>query len=307
MRVIDLFAGCGGLSLGLQRAGLDVVAAFDNWTAAANVYRENFDHPMFELDLSGEIDFEVFRQHRPDCIAGGPPCQDFSSAGQRNENGGRADLTLSYAEIISEIRPEWFIMENVERITKSGILVQALEIFRRAGYGLTATVLDASLCGVPQSRKRYILIGRLGEPDDFLRDIIEEQQADIPMTVRDYLGDQLGTDFYYRHPRSYARRGIFSIDEPSPTIRGVNRPIPPNYQFHPGDETHDRGLVRALTTEERALIQTFPPDFVFNGTKSAVEQMLGNAVPVELGHFVGNCIQLFRTRVLNQQVAEQEA
>lgn len=94
-------------------------------------------------------------------------------------------------------------------------------------------------------------------------------------------------DFYYRHPRSYARRGIFSIDEPSPTVRGVNRPIPSGYKIHSNDATTNLTEVRPLTTLERARIQTFPKNFVFEGSKTNLEQMIGNAVPVKLAEYVG--------------------
>lgn len=106
------------------------------------------------------------------------------------------------------------------------------------------------------------------------------------MTIRDYLQNEFGVEYYYRHPRSYARRGIFSIDEPSPTIRGVNRPLPKNYKVHPGDATQNLDGLRCLTTLERARIQTFPADFHFQGTKTDLEQMIGNAVPVDLASYV---------------------
>jgi DNA (cytosine-5)-methyltransferase 1 len=111
------------------------------------------------------------------------------------------------------------------------------------------------------------------------------------MTIRDYLGDKLNLQYYYRHPRSYARRGIFSIDEPSPTIRGVNRPIPPNYKLHSGDPDNiDITTVRPLSTLERSYLQTFPESFKFLGTKTNLEQMIGNAVPVNMAAFVASVI-----------------
>ena len=113
--------------------------------------------------------------------------------------------------------------------------------------------------------------------------------SDQPTTVRDWFGDTLNTETYYRHPRSYARRGIFSIDEPSPTIRGVNRPIPTGYPGHPGD-AGPISQTRPLTTRERASIQTFPEDFRFISSKTDTEQMIGNAVPVELAHFIARAI-----------------
>ena len=182
-------------------------------------------------------------------IIGGPPCQDFSSAGKRDEEGGRGDLTVHYAEIISRVRPKWFVMENVARITKTQKLIDAKEIFKKAGYGLSQHVLDASYCGVPQSRKRFFLIGKLREMDGFMTPFINSGLATKPMTMRDYFGDTLGIEYYYRHPRSYVRRGIFSIDEPSPTVRGVNRPMPDGYKIHANDPVKSKEGIRPLTTQ----------------------------------------------------------
>lgn len=226
-------------------------------------------------------------------IIGGPPCQDFSSAGKRDENNGRGDLTVSYAQIVTAIRPEWFVMENVDRILKTGKLVEARKIFKDCGYGLTETVLNASFCGVPQRRKRFIMIGHLGEKDGFMSDVLEKRQLSKEMTIADYFGNQIDIKYYYRHPRSYARRGIFSIEEPSPTIRGVNRPMPAGYKLHPTDPVTSLEGIRPLTTQERSMIQTFPKDFRFIGTKTGMEQMIGNAVPVNLAKFVGDSIMAY--------------
>lgn len=294
MRAVDLFCGCGGLSLGFETAGIDVVAGYDNWAPAIATYTYNFSHPINQVDLFNvEQACEHISQYSPDMIIGGPPCQDFSSAGLRNEDNGRGDLTVSYAKIVEKIRPTWFVMENVSTITKTRKLQQARELFKLAGYGLTQVVLDASLCGVPQKRKRFFLIGKQGEADDFLLDIIQSRLASKPMTVKDYFGDKIDFEYYYRHPRSYARRGIFSVNEPSPTIRGVNRPIPSGYKLHANDPVTSIDGIRPLTTFERSMIQTFPPTFIFTGNKSENEQMIGNAVPVQLGAFVGRCIKDF--------------
>ena len=291
MRVVDLFCGCGGLSLGFQEAGFEIVAAFDKWPAALDVYNRNFDHPAIDLDLSNVLDsVPVISQYNPSMIIGGPPCQDFSSAGYRNEDGGRGTLTTHYAKIISIIKPEWFVMENVDRIVKTQKLVEAREIFKRAGYGLTQHVLDASYCGVPQKRKRFFLVGKMNAEDDFLLPYLNRGLAHKPMTMRDYFGDSLGIEYYYRHPRSYLRRGIFSIDEPSPTVRDVNRPMPSGYQIHSNDPVKSKEGIRPLTTLERSYIQTFPKGFDFVGTKTDLEQMIGNAVPVNLAKFLAKAI-----------------
>ena len=83
MRVVDLFAGCGGMSLGFEQAGFEVVAAFDNWDPAINIYRENFSHPIYKKDLSEENICETIKNFEPNIIMGGPPCQDYSIAGKR--------------------------------------------------------------------------------------------------------------------------------------------------------------------------------------------------------------------------------
>ena len=294
MRVVDLFCGCGGLSLGFQKAGFKIVAAFDNWDEAITVYHNNFNHPIQKLDLSnvGEA-VPIIEALHPDMIIGGPPCQDFSSAGKRDEDNGRGDLTISYAHIIASIKPEWFVMENVDRIIKTQKLVEAIDVFKAAGYGLTRTILNASRCGTPQRRKRFIMIGHLGAEDGFMSDVLAERLSEKEMTVRDYFGDQLGIQYYYRHPRSYMRRGIFSVDEPSPTIRGVNRPMPEGYQIHSTDPVRSKEGVRPLTTLERSMIQTFPRNYRFLGSKTDIEQMIGNAVPVNLAKYVGDCIMSY--------------
>lgn len=134
------------------------------------------------------------------------------------------------------------------------------------------------------------MIGKLGAADNFILPEMEGGLSKKPMTVADYFGDSLGVEFYYRHPRSYARRGIFSIHEPSPTIRGVNRPMPNGYELKPNDPVKSKEGIRPLTTKERSMVQTFPEDFVFLGSKTNQEQMIGNAVPVNLGKYVGEAI-----------------
>lgn len=282
------------MSLGFQKAGFDILCAYDNWDSAINVYRANFSHPISKMDLmdSGYAIKEI-NKYDPDMIIGGPPCQDFSSAGKRDEDLGRGDLTVAFAKIVSGIKPEWFVMENVARITKTNKLEQAISILKKAGYGITKTVLNASKCGVPQKRMRFFMIGRLHEEDNFLSPTLEESLSDKEMTIADYFGDKIDFEYYYRHPRSYARRGIFSIHEPSPTIRGVNRPMPATYKIHDADPVTDTTGIRALTTKERSAIQTFPDNFRFLGTKTNIEQMIGNAVPVNLAKFVGEAIQKY--------------
>ena len=292
MKVVDLFAGCGGFSLGLSQAGLTIIAGVDNWPSAVEIYKLNFTHPSITQDLSDVAGTcKILKSYKFDLIAGGPPCQDYSSCGNRDINGGRADLTYSFSEIIIKQSPEFFIMENVERIRKSHILLDVIRDFASANYGLTAVLLDASFCGVPQARTRFFLIGKKNESHNFLLGTMKAMLAKKPLTMREYFNSSLGIDYYYRHPRNYSRRAIYSLDEPSATIRGVNRPIPPGYKIHSNDPAGVKLKdVRPLTTEERARVQTFPASFSWLGPRTAREQMIGNAVPVALAKFVGKAL-----------------
>ena len=305
MNVVDLFAGCGGMSLGFARQGFNVVGAFEYWPDAAACYRANFDHPVSETDLSNvERAVEEVRALAPDVIIGGPPCQDFSQAGKRIE-AERASLTECFARIVADVQPRCFVMENVERARLSNVFASARRLFKGAGYGLTEAALNANWCGVPQNRKRFICFGLQDAADGFAIDIIKSRLSEKQTTVRDYFGDSLPFEYYYRHPRNYNRRAVFSVDEPAPTMRGVNRPIPKGYPGHPNDACSlaDHPEIRALTTAERAKIQTFPDDFIFTGSKTDVEQMIGNAVPVKLAEFIAETLKLSIKDLTKQNLA----
>lgn len=294
-RVVDLFAGAGGLSLGFEAAGFSLEAAYDNWLPALSCYAANFDHPVHELDLCDvDLATEEVSVYSPDVVIGGPPCQDFSSAGKRRE-GMRASLTEAFINIAVSCSAEIIVMENVPRSRSSETYIRAREILTTHGYNLFESVLDASLCGVPQRRKRFFSIAWLsdnGRKDaKCLQDYFSEALSQESLTVADYMGDEIDFIHYYRHPRNYSRRGVYSIFEPSATIRGVNRPVPPSYPGHPLDAA-PASDVRPLTAQERSRIQTFPPDWSWEegGAKTTVEQLIGNAVPVELGRFVAEGI-----------------
>jgi DNA (cytosine-5)-methyltransferase 1 len=293
MQILDLFCGCGGLSLGFQKAGYEIVGAFDSWKPAIETYNANMDHKAVFCDLSDVQGFlKLVETKSFDMIMGGPPCQDFSSAGHRQEKD-RANLTRSFAQIVAGAKPLIFLMENVTRSKTSNAYKEARNIFSEAGYNLTEIVLDASYCGVPQIRKRFFSIGILYQYDDFMTEIINSSLNKKRMTVRDYFGNDINVEHYYRHPRNYNRRAVFSIDEPSATIRGVSRPIPNGYKGHSLDSSEIGNNLRPLTTLERSRIQTFPKNFKWVGNKTDVEQMIGNAVPVNLAKFVAECLNKY--------------
>lgn len=296
MRIIDLFSGCGGMSLGFMNSGFEVIAAFDNWNTAKEIYELNFNHPFHSIDLMNDTADQEISKLDFDMIIGGPPCQDFSIASDRNDKGHRANMTIRFAELVVKNRPTWFVMENVYNITRSKVLPEAISILKQGGYGLTCEVLDASYLGVPQARKRFFMIGKIGANDDFIRDELLENQSDNPLTIKEYFGNELDLEFYYAHPRSYNRRAVFSVSEASSTIRGVNRPIPENYKRHPADKSEIKPGIRPLTTLERSYVQTFPKSFKLTGSKTNIEQAIGNAVPVKMAEHVSKAIIKYLSR-----------
>jgi DNA (cytosine-5)-methyltransferase 1 len=288
----DLFCGAGGLSAGLIDAGMVPLYACDAWQPALDVYRRNLGPDAARVDLSEPTPLiRKLMKLAPDLIAGGPPCTEFSSAGKRVE-GEQAKLMARFADVVLACRPRWFVMENVSRARNSSIFRKVRRRFERAGYGLTEEILDASHCGIPQRRRRLILVGRLGAADDFLAESLIAGLAAEPMSIRDALGD-IDPHLYF-HGRTYDRRAVYSIDGPAPTIRGVLRDPPPGYKRHRLDSANP-SEARAPTLEELSLIQGFPPKWVWRGKRAAIAsttivQMIANAVPPALAQHVARAI-----------------
>ena len=293
LNAIDLFCGSGGLSAGFTSAGVNILAAYDNWDAALASYRRNIADHAFNLDISDvEKSVREIAGFHPDVIAGGPPCQDFSSARKRME-GGRANLTIAFGDIVARCQPSFFLMENVPQVRLSDTYRQMKEHLKDAGYAISEIVLDASYCGVPQARKRFFAFGSVTKQSSaaFICSI-KDRLAKKTLTVKEYMGNDIDIEHYYRHPRNYSRRSVFSIHEPSPTIRGVNRPVPPNYKGNHLDSVPP-ATVRPLTSLERSRIQTFPSCWDWNAgdRNTNVELQIANAVPVTLASFVATGIR----------------
>lgn len=168
---IDLFAGGGGLSEGLRMAGVNVVLACDSDPLVRETHERNHQETRFlcervELLNRQAIESELSACDDLDIIAGGPPCQGFSSIGPRDPHDKRNSLVLSFAQVVADMRPKAFIMENVVGIlssrTEAGrVLDHAIRILTLGGYAVTQPVqaLSAADYGVPQLRRRVFVIG----------------------------------------------------------------------------------------------------------------------------------------------------
>jgi len=308
MKIIDLFCGAGGLSLGFAQEGFTPVKAIDIDSAAVETYNRN----IRKVAECGDI-LKVALEDLPDVdgIIGGPPCQSFSIAGRRikeivNEEDRlirkyfsreevankdpRSNLSIVFAKIIEQKRPDWFVMENVDGLLNLSIRNLLEYLFKKAGYFLEGPfILNAVHYGVPQYRKRLFFIGFRDERKSILfpAPLSRSEWKTVRQALPSY-----EYEWYYRHPRTYGRRAVYSVNEPSPTIRTVNRPMPPNYKRHPRDAPYIEGQVRALTSEERAILQSFPPNFFFPvDSKTEKEKLIGDAVPPKLARVVARSLK----------------
>lgn len=175
MNLIDLFAGCGGLSTGFEMAGFNIPLAVEKDDWASETYKHN--HPGTKVvteDITQVLDLDTLLEDPAitiDGIIGGPPCQGFSLSGNRDKKDPRNSLFMEFVRFVKHFKPKFFVMENVTGIlsmeTKSGELVKEVIVneYHQAGYNVEIFVLNAAEFGVPQSRMRVFFIGLRNDID----------------------------------------------------------------------------------------------------------------------------------------------
>jgi len=198
--LLDLFCGSGGLSLGFGWAGYNVVVANDNFKQACETFR--FNHKgtnLIEGDITdSEIQNNIIKASKNgkvDIIVGGPPCQGFSHAGKRLIDDPRNSLYKEFVNMVKKLKPKVFLMENVEgiiTINNGKTFEEIKNNFSELGYNVAGRKMKAVNFGVPQKRKRVIIIGTLkGGPEDcFPGEILKEEHQFI--TTKDAIGDLIG-------------------------------------------------------------------------------------------------------------------
>lgn len=321
MIVVSFFAGCGGLDLGFEQAGFQVVWANEFEPAVRDTYLRNHPNTEFVLaDLNTINPKDV-----PDCdgFIGGPPCQSWSVAGkQKGLDDERGQLFLKYIDMIEAKQPKFFVIENVKGLLDSVfkyVFIMFLNRLDKAGYDVKWELLDAVNYRIPQNRERVFIVGfrkdlhidytfpapTCTEPITLERAIgdIKEQptfykgsdeiQPNITRPNHDVLASGFSA-YYYRGNR---RRGW---QQPSFTIHATadNAPLHPSSpkMLYFGHEKWEfqaskKNQYRRLSIRECARIQTFPDNFIFEGTDiKALYKMIGNAVPPRLGNVLAKSI-----------------
>jgi DNA (cytosine-5)-methyltransferase 1 len=303
---VDLFAGCGGLALGFEKAGFKSELAVEMDRDAAATYRRNFPQAMVWADRIENLSDEELRNIMGDqtvhAILAGFPCQGFSVAGQRNPRDERNVLFRQVIRFADVLRPWFVVMENVPgivTISHSKVFDAIYREFGEIGYRwMSALVLEPAAFGVPQFRPRVIFVAnRFGLPNAFPKLLLEPKDYvpieaaidDLKLLPRD---PSINHDWTYHSPEMEQR--IAQV-EPGGSLydsyydawkrqyRGV--PAMTIKENHGGTHIHYE-LNRTLSAREMARLQSFPDDFLFEGRMKRVMFQIGNAVPPLLAYHV---------------------
>lgn len=335
---VDSFSGAGGLTLGLIESGFDVLLSFDIDKKCIETIKSNpryISHPAVCTDIQDMLDGRLLemvglKQGELFLLAGGPPCQGFSIQRIGDDVDDRNNLVLLYGKLVDEVRPAFFVMENVSGIQgKRGkaILSELIAFMEKIGYVVHKKLINAEQHGVPQRRKRIFLVGELNDigsgysfplPDDkkiTVRDTIGflppppedcKPHPDYPLhrrdrlsdknikrinaieqgQGRDHLPDELLADCHKIDSAIIGHRNVYgrmSWDEVAPTITARFDSFTRGKFGHPDQP-------RSISLLEGALLQTFPYDYFFAGSKVDIARQIGNAVPPRLAKIIGDSI-----------------
>ena len=310
--IIELFAGAGGLALGLENAGLNSKALVEIDKIAVSTLRHNRLHWNIIHDDVSKISFQ---KNEADIITGGFPCQAFSYAGkQLGFEDTRGTLFFEFARIVNEVKPKIFLAENVRGLVnhdQGRTLKTMISVLENIGYKVEWRILRAQYLDVAQKRERLVIIGIRHEldipilfPEEknytvSLRDALHEvpqsfgqvytekkarnrekvpeggSWRDLPEELQRF---HMGASFYLGGGKTGMARRL-SWDEPSLTLT-CNPAQKQTERCHPSE-------TRPLTVREYARIQSFPDEWEFLGSLAAQYRQIGNAVPVNLGYHIG--------------------
>ena len=315
MTFVDLFCGAGGLSKGLEMAGLQGICGLDWFNEACMTYNRNFDHPFINGDIKDPENkkkfYDTVRQQlngrKLSIVAGGFPCQGFSMAGNRIVDDPRNSLYKELIEIVVELQPDFVICENVKGLRtmlKGLVEKKILADFNQIGYDMTVTTLCAADYYTPQKRERVIFIGnRKGLRNFHPKPILSPgEYITTGQAIGDLINHPVDPEFNHVptvHRPDMAKR-IMETPEGESLYKGYSdawkkcpwdAPSCTIKENHGGVNLHPK-LPRVLTAREMGRLQSFPDDFIFEGRKNKQLVQIGNAVPPLLGKAIGLAVRL---------------
>ncbi len=306
LRSIEVCAGAGGQALGLHSAGFHARATFELMKDAAETLRANFHtavNRIFTEDIT-QVDFRHY-EGGIDLVAGGVPCQPFSTAGERQGDADERDLFRRAVGIVDEIKPRAFFFENVQGFSHSTNMSYRTELhdaFEAIGYQSRMFPIAGSDYGLAQDRPRIAFIG-FRDPDVMARFRMPPVFPQWQLTLADAIGDLVSANGWHGYEtwRKVAARK-------APTIVGGSRKsdkhsfssgltkdtwkdlgIDSSYIAKSAPAADNTGLFR-LTLEMGARLQGFPPGWKFIGTDQQIKSQIGNALPPIMAKAVGLAI-----------------
>lgn len=307
IKTVSLFAGCGGLDLGFEKAGFQIIWANDNNIKIKETYEKN--HPKTKLLIKSIVDIKPEEIPECDVIIGGPPCQSWSAAGAgKGKEDSRGQLFYDYINLIKSKKPKAFVAENVKGILSKRHIDsfnEIVDLFDKAGYRVTYKLLNAKDYGVPQDRERVFIVGTLKELNLKYNFPKPTNSKGNYITLKDAIGDleENPGELYEGSFSSMfmSRNRKRNWDEVAFTVQASGRQA----QIHPSspdmivvgkdkrifDPNSDK-KIRRMSVRECARIQTFPDDFEFLSTLDENYKMVGNAVPVNLALEVAKQLKL---------------
>lgn len=333
MKIIDLFCGIGGLSLGFEQAGFDVVSAIDMWSDAIKTYNHNrakkVGHVISVEEFNDTTLKGLLETEKITGVIGGPPCQGFSTVGQRDINDPRNKMYLEFYKTVKMADPDFFVIENVKGLLTLNKGAFVKDIIKRfgpegLGYNISYKLVNAANYGVPQNRHRVFFVGIKN------RGFVFPEESQTVLTAKDGISDLCGKEGEYATKpqnefQAQMRKGLkkpFNHEFTSHTeqtvsiisqipdggnikslprefweVRKYNKAFERMGTFKPSNtiDTGHRNYFhysenRIPTARESARIQSFPDDFEIIGTRGSQYKQIGNAVPPMLARAIAEAI-----------------
>ena len=321
MKIISLFSGAGGFDLGLIQAGHNVIWANDIYEDAVATYRRNIGGHVDTRDICEIPSIQI---PTADVVIGGFPCQGFSVANWgRTVSDERNKLYIEMVRVVTDKQPKFFIAENVKGLVslgKGAVLQHIIKDFTDAGYQTTWQVLNSADYGVPQKRMRFVMFGVRNDISDARPIFPPEPTHQDPKhitknsTLKPWLSvgkalahipepgepHNLANHVFSKYKlrfNGYLGHRVIDPSQPAPTVTGR------------GDEKggvvvlHHPKNHRRMSVRELAAVQSFPDDFVFEGTKTSAYRQIANAVPPALGYAIG--VMLSKNAVRISQIVNE--